>query len=840
MRIIEGRIIEGRMQAGLAISERWKRVYVIAQKLLDTAPVERATLAKLECGDDSSLLASVWDLVRHSAEPGAETGAFLDFSPAGGSAHEICPGRRIGPWRVVRELGRGGMGQVLLAERDDGQYTRRVALKLVNGFAIGELRERLLRERQILASLDHPGMARLLDGGETEDGAPYFVMEYVEGVPLDRYRIVEKPPFEARLRMFIEICGAVEFAHSQLVVHRDLKPGNILITPDGTPKLLDFGIAKLLGADGGIQELTIAGLGQMTPAYASPEQINGGRLTTATDVYSLGVVLYEFLTGQLPYLVKGVPLLEALRIIAETEPRPAGNLLREARGDLEAVLAKALEKDPARRYSTVQDFRRDVERFLACRPVHARPAGWVYKAYKQIRRNFWQYAAALLIAAAVAAGSIATLVQNRRANQRADEVRDLSNRILSGYVSSLADLPGTTALRRRMADDGSRFLDGLSADAPASDKLSREVARACGILADVQGAGPRHVGDFTGARRSIDRAVAIRESLVERKPGDPSLRFELADDLRRRSAIAVATQDPNHDAITARAVSAFAKLPPDWQSKREVMESLIGALGHRAWSLSSLDRNEEALATERQRLALSEKVMASSPGSLPAVVLVGDGHVRLSVYLYAQERYRESVVEAQKGVDTLLGGQKLLDTTRPADRARYRYILAGAFKAVGKPEVLLGQWIPAAQALAKSAGGCKSLVAEDGAERRSSNCLEESLLWEARALQLAGQSKQAQIVSQSYVTAALAAFYATPPNEDADPFDTDLWGQATEWGLPLSPEGVHVIRDGLPMSSHRLNLPRWTRWRTLSARWLAAEGRQRASAMATHRSPAKN
>ena len=225
----------------------------------------------------------------------------------GSDSVERLPGRRIGPYRILREIGHGGMGTVYLAERADGQYRKRVAIKLVNPhLGTAEILRRFRNERQVLAALDHPNIARLLDGGTTEDGRPYLVMEYVEGVAIDTWCDSRKLAVRDRLKLFRKVCAAVQYAHDQQVIHRDIKPGNILVTTDGTPKLLDFGIAKVLNRELSAETLeTTIGSGPMTPEYASPEQVRGERIGPASDIYALGVVLYQLLTGQLPYTVQG-------------------------------------------------------------------------------------------------------------------------------------------------------------------------------------------------------------------------------------------------------------------------------------------------------------------------------------------------------------------------------------------------------------------------------------------------------------------------------------------------------------------------------------------------------
>ncbi len=308
--------------------------------------------------------------------------------------------QRIGPYRILRELGHGGMGAVYLAERADGQFHKQVAIKLVHPqLSTEEILRRFRNERQILAVLNHPNIARLLDGGTTEDGRPYLVMEYVEGVPIHHWCQSRKLNVRDRLRLFRKVCDAVQYAHDMQVLHRDIKPGNISVVTDGTPQLLDFGIAKVLSRELSAETLeTAVGLGPMTPEYASPEQIRGDPIGPASDIYSLGVVLYQLLSGQLPYAIRGSDYGQLRRLICEQEP-----LKPSLPGDLDKVVLKALRKEPERRYASVAQLSEDIERFLQDMPVRAHRENLVYRAAKFLKRNRTAAVAAVLGAAVVLA-----------------------------------------------------------------------------------------------------------------------------------------------------------------------------------------------------------------------------------------------------------------------------------------------------------------------------------------------------------------------------------------------------------------------------------------------------
>jgi serine/threonine-protein kinase len=357
---------------------------------------------------------------------------------------------RIGPYKIIREIGYGGMGAVYLAVRDDDQFKKHVAIKLMKPGLDSDLRfRRFHRERQILANLDHPNIAKLLDGGTTEEGIPYLVMDYVEGIPIDNYCDEKKLPTIERLVLFQIICSAVQFAHQNLVVHRDIKPGNILVNTEGVPKLLDFGIAKLLHSD---DKALTTSLLPMTPEYASPEQIRGETITTASDIYSLGILLYELLTGHRPYQLNSKSPVELQRVICQEEPEKPSHIIRRAkdfdptlqlnpetvdktreeefeklyrrlRGDLDNIVLMALRKDPQRRYASVQQFSEDIKRHLEGMPVLARKDTLGYRTGKFILRNKMAVAAALLVLLTLVGGIISTLRQARIAAQQRDKAR---------------------------------------------------------------------------------------------------------------------------------------------------------------------------------------------------------------------------------------------------------------------------------------------------------------------------------------------------------------------------------------------------------------------------------
>jgi serine/threonine-protein kinase len=398
--------------------ENWQQIEELFHRALAQPPGERDAYLAAACSGDPDLYREVRSLL----EAGGRADSFLDAAPVTRVA-DSSPriGDRFGAYEIQAEISRGGMGAVYLASRADRQYEKRVAIKLVRPGAGGEdLVRRFLHERQILAGLEHHHIATLLDGGVTPDGWPYLVMEYIEGEPVDRYCEARRLAVEARLRLFLKICSAVHYAHQHLVVHRDLKPANILVTAEGEPKLLDFGIAKLL--DRTRADQTVTGLAPMTPLYASPEQVQGQAVSTATDVYALGVLLYQLLAGRLPYHLGDSPTpVEIARAILEQTPEKpsvaAPALRRRLAGDLDNITLMALRKDPQRRYASVEQLAEDLRRHLAGWPVSARRDTVGYRTGKFVRRHKAGVSAAAAVMVALAGATVVSLRQAQVANR---------------------------------------------------------------------------------------------------------------------------------------------------------------------------------------------------------------------------------------------------------------------------------------------------------------------------------------------------------------------------------------------------------------------------------------
>jgi serine/threonine protein kinase/tetratricopeptide (TPR) repeat protein len=517
------------------IAPRYREIDRIVDAALDLAPDERGSYVATACAHDATLRADVERLLRSCdaaseflERPAAEYAAPLIASVT--STAPAVEGMRVGPYRIVEEAGRGGMGVVYVAERDDDQYRRRVALKLVR-HGLGDDRSvvrRFVEERQILASLEHPGIARLLDGGMTADGLPYFAMEHVAGTPIDRYCDERRLTLDARLGLFGTVCDAVQYAHQRLVVHRDLKPSNILVTDSGEVKLLDFGIAKLLApnAAGTGAPATRTGARLMTPEYASPEQLRGEAVSTASDVYSLGVLLYELLAGRRPHDTAGQPKLDGARIRTEEEiTRPSvalaratdaaaaaaharstspDRLRRRLTGDLDTIVLAALRAEPERRYGSAEQLGTDVRRHLAGLPVSARRDTWAYRAHTFVRRHRVGVGAAAAIVLLLAASTVTTWLQSARITRERDKAEQVS-----GFLVDLFSAPDPYAGVGREVT--ARVLLDSGAARVARDLATHPEVRA--QLMATMGQAYYGLGLYENARRQLEPALSIRRQL---------------------------------------------------------------------------------------------------------------------------------------------------------------------------------------------------------------------------------------------------------------------------------------------------------------------------------------
>ena len=573
-------------------SDRWPLIKALFEQLAELpAPARAAALQA--AGLDTAEAAELQSLLQHH-DQSQGTGGFLADSAAlalvGSAAHT---GQRLGAWQIVRPLGAGGMGEVFEAHRADGSYQGRAAVKLLKrGMDSAAVLQRFAQERQALARLSHPHIARLLDAGASADGLPYFVLEYVDGQPIDL--AVHGLPLEARLALFLQLADAVAHAHRNLLVHRDLKPGNVLVDSSGQVKLLDFGIAKALdpldsGGNPGDADkhATVGGARPYTPNYASPEQVRGEPVTTATDIYSLGVLLYQMLTGTRPTGRHATTPAEAARSVLEDTPTRPSSLAsdqtpdplwlqtrKHLAGDLDNILLKALEKAPEQRYASVDALAADVRAHLAGYPVSARPLRAGYLLSRFIGRNKASVAAASVAVLAVLGGAAAALwqaqlAQTQRvlAERRFDEVRQFARTMLFDVDTALRD--GPTAGREKLVSTALQYLDRLSAERLSDAGLLRDVAEAYERVGDIQGNTMQsNLGRPKDARQSQDKALALREQAALLAPTDQANLAGLASTHERLGDLARSQGDlpgaaRHYSAAVQRLATLAAARPGD-------------------------------------------------------------------------------------------------------------------------------------------------------------------------------------------------------------------------------------------------------------------------------------
>lgn len=617
--------------------ERWKQIREILEPAAELPIAGRAAFLDQKCGSDPDLLAEVEGLLLAEDESGLFEQSPIPLTEPGEKTRTII-GETIGKYQIVGELGSGGMGSVFLARRVDGAFEQTVALKLIKrGMDSDAIVKRFSNERQILASLDHPNIAHLIDGGTTADGQPYFVMEYVSGEPIVDYALSQGLGLSERLDLFRQVCAAVSYAHQNLVIHRDLKPSNILVNTSGVPKLLDFGIAKVLRSAGSGETATRHFV--FTPEYASPEQIRGENLTTATDIYSLGVILYELLTGGRPFSYDGKSFGQIIMTATEAEPvkpsdKKLGPLLADhekpcepafaasrLRGDLDNIVLKALRQEPERRYSSVDQFSEDIRRHLRGLPVQARQNTWGYRTRSFVRRNpllAGSTAAAILI---LLAGIIATTfmaqraeVERERAERRFNEVRAIANSLIFEVNEKIEESP--IKARELLVSRAIEYLDKLASEADNDTSLQAELAASYEKIGDVQafhfGSG---TGDTAGALENHKKALRIREALVSLYPEDIRYKRDVAASYLKIADLSVTSGKTSealekYDLAVDVIRSAHQAAPSDQKVRLELARA-YGKLGQgilRSGSISkALENYEKASALMQEAVAVEPR-----------------------------------------------------------------------------------------------------------------------------------------------------------------------------------------------------------------------------------------
>ncbi|MEO1202661.1 MAG: serine/threonine-protein kinase, partial [Pseudomonadota bacterium] len=642
--------------------DRWQRIKSLFSAAMNQPADQRDAWLSEATNGDADLEAAVRELMTtaEDEDDGLEDvirDAAVSLTPGAGM-------KRVANYEIERLIGEGGMGDVFLASRADGAFEQKVAIKILGVRRPGrDLVNRFRAERQILASLEHPNIARLIDGGETEAGIPYLVMEYVDGKPVDVYCDENKLGLRARLRLFLKICAAVQHAHQNLIIHRDIKPSNILVTSDGEPKLLDFGIAKILGPSLSDQTLveTIDSARLMTPRHASPEQIRGDKITVASDVYSLGVLCYELLSGLFPYELGSARAAEIEQAICDTDPaKPSarlthsvrsdtqladdiaaarsariGELARQLDGDLDTIVLNAMHKEPDRRYGTVRQFAEDIDLYLGHRPVRARPDRFGYRASKFLRRNAFPVTVASAAVAVVVAGTLFSFLRISSERDLAEAERAKAEAI-SGFmqdifeVSDPAESRGEAISARQILETGSRRVRTELSDQPETQAtmlrvlgdvyyslgdwetskafyedalayFSREYGDGHPEVATASmalGVTVQYMGDLERAAELIDRAVELRESAYGRQS------FELVEALTTR-------------AFLRETVGDFVAAEADYRESLAIARRAAGGEDHEQVALAMsrlaglyriLGRNDEAEPLLLDALAMQERV----------------------------------------------------------------------------------------------------------------------------------------------------------------------------------------------------------------------------------------
>ncbi|HTA66611.1 MAG TPA: serine/threonine-protein kinase [Xanthomonadaceae bacterium] len=652
------------------------------------------------------------------------------------AARELPEGARLGTWRVLRVIGRGGMGEVYLAERADTSFDKQVALKLVQGVMTPTAHARFLAEKQALARLEHPHIARLIDAGETDVGWPYLVMEYVDGMPIDDF--LAGRDVEDVLRVFLQVCDAAGYAHRQLVLHRDIKPNNILVDRQGDAKLLDFGIAKLLQSSDTAEESKTVERAY-TPEYASPEQVFGRPIGVASDIYSLGVLLYRLLTGLPPYAIDPGDTAGLVRALNEdTVAAPSRAMLgdatlvagprrrrsRQLAGDLDTIVVTALRKQPERRYPSADAFADDIRRFLAHEPIRARPDSLRYRAGKFMRRNAIAVAATVAVTLALIGGLIASLWQAHIANeqrvlaeQRFEDVRSLAHAMLYDLNDELVKLPGSTSARRMLIAQALTYLQRLGEQNNASIPLRRELAEAWLRVGDVQG-GPDmpNLGDVRGALASYMQADRRVASVLHDAPGDPEARYLQAQILLHRAKALYHTNSlSGTNAAYRQDIALWTALQRD--GVHDAGRGLAQAQAGLATALFWNNKFEDALALYARSQATMQ---AAGPGGSPVTyeLFLGSDEVNRGEALDWLGRYDEARVMVRHALDRYLALQR----ANPDD-STVRHAVAMAWMKLSEDMYDLTDKAPVLDASEHARAILQTEVATDPADMRARRLL---------------------------------------------------------------------------------------------------------------------
>lgn len=749
--------------------EQWQRIRPILESALELDSANRAHFLDDAC-EDSSLRREVESLI--AVHEGAGTGVLKSPSVPDEVLDEevhfrLASGKRIGPYEILGEIAEGGMGAVYRAVRADGQYKQEVALKIVRAEFGGEATSaRFRNERQILANLDHPNIAKILDGGTTAEGVPYFAMELIGGLPITKYCDQHKLTVDQRLTLFRTVCSAVHYAHQHLVIHRDIKPTNILVTSDGVPKLLDFGIAKILDPTmlPENRTLTVGGLSMMTPEYASPEQLQGAPLTTATDVYSLGLILYELLAGRRPYRFASKMPHDVARAVLENDPeKPSTATLREEpaealtsatvtpqlisdlrsdslvklrrrlSGDLDNIVLKSLRKEPLARYSSADQLSDDIRRHLEGLPVLARKGSVAYRARKYVQRHKVVVGAAALIAASLLTGMFLTLREARiaranqlRAERRFNDVRALANSLMFEVHDSIRNLAGATPARKLLVSKALQYLDSLSTESSGDASLQRELAAAYERVADVQGyPDSPNLGDLDGALASYRKALPMRESFVAHSHSSED-QEALAGDYERIGRVLMAEAKYSEALEFARKHVLLREALAQSNQSVKSQELLAGSHFLIAGCYNHLGDSNKALENYRQSAAIREPIAAQSPN---IQTRLAGTYGFMAGILWQTGDHAQAILVEQKALEIMTK----LSNSDPSN-AVYREFLDEAYYYAGFYQAEGGNFSQALVSYRRALNDFQKLSAADPKEARAKEYLANSYKSVGKAL----------------------------------------------------------------------------------------------------------
>lgn len=784
--------------------QEWTRVAELFEAAANLPAEERDAWLRSTCEEEAlraEVRALLSTLERDPAylERPLDVRAILGPGPSG-----VLAGRRLGAYRLTREIGRGGMGVVYEGVRDDEAFDRSVAVKVLPPWSAAMLAGRFRLERRVLASLDHPGIARLIDAGGSDD-TPFCIMELVDGQPIDAWCDARRLDVPARVDLFRQVCRAVSYAHGNLVIHRDLKPSNILVTEDGQPKLLDFGIAALLDAESGASSEG-TGLYSFTPSFASPEQVNGGRVTTATDVYSLGVLLYLLLAGRRPYDLTGLAPADVARALSNADPPPPSRVapsdrVRHLRGDLDAIVAKAMRHAVTERYASVSEFAGDLQAWRDHRPVAASAITVRYTARRFVRRHRVAVSVAAAFAVVLLGGVASTVWQARIAEReralsdaRFRDIRQLANAVVGPVYDAVASVPGSTEARRVLVKETLMYLDRLVTQVGSDVNLKAELADAYEKIGDVQGNlfGP-NLGDAAGAKASYGHLLTLRRAVALARPGDLRAIDGVANAEVRASDMDLG-EGRFDDAATGyrRALATLggtATAPPD-EARAIMVARASGRLGvalnlggHRTDAIAAFEQSRRVAEPWAARPGASAQIKTELMSTLGNA---GDVH-------YMAERFEDARQNFQVALDM---ARRAAAATATAQSRRSVHLL---LTRVAAAQQELRRLDEAAGLLDESVAIQRELAVADASNVRLTFDLAASVQNQGTLAFTMGRFDQAR----GFLREALSLFESglrSSPSSTEQQFNlaqTLAWVGRTEAALGHPSNGVTMIRRGL-------------------------------------------